>query len=319
MKYLAATAIFALCAAVLSAQQAAPMRFEVASIRPTDIQDSNARNPSFAAYQQGKATSFCMVCITGRRYEAWGEQLKVLIADAFHVDARLISGPKWLDDPNTTQYLISALMPENATREQVPEMLRALLEERFHLALHRGTTDQTGYALVAAKSGARLKPPRELVPGSSGCQPWVESRMALVSGIVTQTCQMSEEDGDGTINTRMTLNSGVGPLVSQSWRSGTFEARDEFYSITMSQLANRLGPMLSTGSPLNAMPGSIVNVIDRTGIDGPWDVVLNRTFGEFSLPTVSASLEKLGLHLERTTVPAETLIVDHIDRTPTEN
>jgi bla regulator protein blaR1 len=48
--------------------------------------------------------------------------------------------------------------------EQVREMLRSLLRDRFHLALHRGNKEISFYALVAAKDGPRL------TPAADGCK-----------------------------------------------------------------------------------------------------------------------------------------------------
>ena len=59
--------------------------------------------------------------------------------------------------------------------------------------------------------------------------------------------------------------------------------------------------------------------MDKTGIEGTWDVVIDRIPGDLALSTVSASLEKPGLRLERITVPVEKLIVDSVDKMPTEN
>ncbi len=66
--------------------------------------------------------------------------------------------------------------------------------------------------------------------------------------------------------------------------------------------------------------GSLIQVADRTGIDGEWHVVLDQTFGpDMALPSVSASLEKQGLRLERTSAPVEKLFVDKVDKMPVEN
>jgi uncharacterized protein (TIGR03435 family) len=56
------------------------------------------------------------------------------------------------------KYEVAALMPAGATRTQAPEMLRTLLEERFHLVLHREKKPMAVYALVEAKGGAKLTP-----------------------------------------------------------------------------------------------------------------------------------------------------------------
>ncbi len=73
-----------------------------------------------------------------------------------------------------------------------------------------------------------------------------------------------------------------------------------------------------------------VPVVDRTGIDGEWDVALDRTVADPTTVTVSnsadaaldsftSSLNKLGLKLERAKAPIEELVVDQMDNNPTEN
>jgi uncharacterized protein (TIGR03435 family) len=117
----------------------------------------------------------------------------------------------------------------------------------------------------------------------------------------------------------MVASNRSSPMLTESWRDGAFESHREYFRITMAQLATNLGQLLSTGSPLTIGSGSVAQVADRTGIEGAWDVVLDETFGDLALPTISASLERQGLRLERTTVPVEKLIVDKVDKGPTEN
>jgi bla regulator protein blaR1 len=44
-------------------------------------------------------------------------------------------------------------------REQMAQRLQALLADRFHLAIHRETKEQQGYALVVAKGGPKIHAP----------------------------------------------------------------------------------------------------------------------------------------------------------------
>jgi uncharacterized protein (TIGR03435 family) len=63
-----------------------------------------------------------------------------------------------------------------------------------------------------------------------------------------------------------------------------------------------------------------IAVVDRTGIEGAWDVVLDTSGGlDEKLASYSASLEKQGLRLERVTAPVEKLIIDKIEKVPVEN
>jgi uncharacterized protein (TIGR03435 family) len=256
-----------------------------------------------------------MVCISGTHYDSYGIWLKGLIGEAFRIDERLMIAPDWLNRPEGTMFAIHAIMPEGATREQIPDMLRALLEERFHLVAHLAPAEQTGYELVVAKNGPKLKPPREL--DRSTCEPWVPS-IPLRDGSPHLICQSTREESDRTVRIAMNLNTEFGPMLSAMSRGETLEVHTEYFRITMPQLAERLAVDLSTpeGMPQG---GTVVQVMDKTGIEAASYVVVDKSWGDLALSTVSASLEKQGLHLERTTVQTEKLIVDKVDRVPTEN
>src|SRR5690242_21113633 len=60
--------------------------------------------------------------------------LRELIPIAYDVKPFQVAGPDWLGQQ---RFDITATLPENATKEQIPAMLRALLEERFKLKAHR--------------------------------------------------------------------------------------------------------------------------------------------------------------------------------------
>ena len=309
-------AAICLTAAALAQDPPPTPRFEVASMRPAAVGPPND-NPAYLEYRAGKASSFCAVCISGQHYDNYGAWLKVLVAQAFHVDARLVAGPDWLSQTDGTHFTIHAMMPQGATREQIPDMLRAFLEERFHLAAHLAPGEQTGYSLVVAKNGPKLKPPR--VMDRSACEPWVAAIGADLEDKENQTCRTTRDDGDRTVNIAMVASTHFSPMLTESWRDGAFQFHHEYFRITMPELAKNLGQFLSTGSPLMPISGAVVQVVDHTGIEGPWDVVLDETLGDLALPTISASLERLGLRLEHTTVPVEKLIVDKVDKVPTEN
>lgn len=57
----------------------------------------------------------------------------------------------------TERFNILAKMPEGATKDQVPRMLRALLAERFKLAIHEENREHPAYALVIGKNGPKLE------------------------------------------------------------------------------------------------------------------------------------------------------------------
>jgi len=81
--------------------------------------------------------------------------MKNLIAMAYRIDGdRILGGPDWLD---SQMYDLSAKLPPNTSKSQVPDMLQALLAERFKLGVHRESKEQRVYFLVVGKGGPKLK------------------------------------------------------------------------------------------------------------------------------------------------------------------
>ena len=140
------------------------LRFEVASVRPT-ISQTEWTQQMIAAQRAGRGGSYTLGRVTGTHYDTDGMTMKALIAGAFQTDARLIAGSDWVNE-GEARFAIHAIMPEGATSAaQFCEMMRGLLEERFHLVTHRATVEQPAYALVTARTGPKLKKPRDLGSG----------------------------------------------------------------------------------------------------------------------------------------------------------
>ncbi|MGA1984164.1 MAG: TIGR03435 family protein [Acidobacteriaceae bacterium] len=178
-------------------------------------------------------------------------------------------------------------------QDDLQQMLKTLLADRFGLKSHTEDRPVDGYTLVAA--GPHLKPADpanrtgcKTGPGPDGKDPRID-------------------------------NPQLGRLVT-------------CLNITMAQFAAQLQTMAS---------GYIKSpVIDATGISGAYDFTLSfSTAGQLRTPSpqaagddpAAASLppggislfdainKTLGVKLEKTKVPIPTLVLDHIDRTPTEN
>jgi uncharacterized protein (TIGR03435 family) len=121
-------------------QTGAAPRFEVASIKPT---------PPTAAFRTPMKTNPARVV-----YNSFS--LKLLIQLAYKAsDWEITGGPSWLD---TDHYDVEATLPPGSSQDQVPEMLQALLAERFHLVLAHETRRMAALELVTAKNGPKLKP-----------------------------------------------------------------------------------------------------------------------------------------------------------------
>lgn len=83
-----------------------------------------------------------------------GISLMDLIGDAYRVQHQQISGPDWL---SAQRFDILAIIPAAQSNDQIPEMLRALLQDRFKLKTHPDTKEEQVYQLVLASGAPRLQ------------------------------------------------------------------------------------------------------------------------------------------------------------------
>src|SRR5579871_3533691 len=79
--------------------------------------------------------------------------LRDCIRTAYRLKDYQISTPDWMA---STRFDIIAKLPEGATKDQVPEMLQALLAERFHMVVHHESKAHDSYVLGVAKGGPKL-------------------------------------------------------------------------------------------------------------------------------------------------------------------
>jgi uncharacterized protein (TIGR03435 family) len=114
-----------------------------------------------------------------------GVPLKPVLMEAFKVKIEQIEGPFWLE---TECFDISAKMPEGATRDQLPDMLQALLAERFKLAAHKEDRARSGYVLVIDKGGPKFKeddPKTEFLgPGRTGMMMFGANGHGVLKGVM---------------------------------------------------------------------------------------------------------------------------------------
>jgi len=212
-----------------------------------------------------------------------GVPLKPVLVEAFKVRTDQIEGPPWLD---SDCFEIFAKMPEGSTRDQLPAMLQSLLAERFKLAVHKEDRPTRGYALVVDKGGPKCK----------------------------------ETGKDGVLNFPG-MRAGT-MAIRRGVKTGGFKG-----SMTMAGLARYL-------SGVGYGP-----VADETGLTGKYDIDLawardpafepvpeyaraDAAPDEPPAPAAdlfSAVRESLGLKLEARKNPVEFIVIDRIERVPTEN
>jgi len=136
-------------ASLLAAGVAFGVEFEVASIKPAQPITSQLSSGKFHIGMQ----------VDGARVDIGSMPLAALLPLAFKVMQYQIAGPAWLSSEmmSAERFDIMGKMPEGAKQDQVPEMLQALLADRFKLTFHRETREHAVYALVVAKGGPKLQ------------------------------------------------------------------------------------------------------------------------------------------------------------------
>lgn len=131
--------VSALWTSPVSSQPGIAPSFEVASIKP-------------APPQLGNRLSIRMSVDAGRLTYT-NVSLRDIVKQAYRVQEGQVSGPEWLA---TERFHIAAKIPQGVPQDQAPQMLQALLAERFQLRLHREKKDARLYTLGVAKGGPKL-------------------------------------------------------------------------------------------------------------------------------------------------------------------
>jgi uncharacterized protein (TIGR03435 family) len=271
--------------------------FEVASIRPSA--------------PPGPERMDVGVHIDGARVSCTALSLKDYIAAAYQLKIHQIVGPDWMGGD---RFDINAKLPSGAKEAQVPDMLKALLADRFQMKAHPDTKDFPVYALVVAKGGLKIKestPDPDDHVGDPGEKPKAPATNVTGSG------------GRGGVH----IEYGHG----------------SFFTLADNKFIARKLPMASFIDVLGRFEDR--PVVDMTGLTGSYDFDLEFTQEDYmamlirsaiaagvvlppeALRALSGSsgdsllnaLEKLGLKLETRKAPLEVLVIDHIEKTPTEN
>ena len=322
------TATVGLAIGVATAQ--APTAFEVASIRP-------AAAPTPETMRSGQFHGGAK--IEGAHLDFGYVSLWDLLPYALRVKPYAIVRPDWARD---SHWNILANLPEGTGKQQAPDMMRALLTERFKLSVHHEPREQQVYQLVLAPGGVKVE-----TADPNTFQHWDGSFPGFGFGGLLR--------GDTVITGRI-LDQ---PNCGQRW---------EFVPLPMSAFADALTMFLNKP------------VVDSTGLQGDYKVVLdinvetmqamNRNMADYNgmlpppgggggggtkgrsggdgapappppppppggqslmqcLQSVADSdgstgmlfkaVQKLGLDLRQGKAPVDTIVVDHLERSPTDN
>ena len=291
--------------------------FEVASVKP-----SEPITPAMVA--SGKLHAGMK--IDGKRVDIGNFGLMQLICKAYDVKAYQVKGPAFLKTVGLAgqRFDIVANLPEGATKEQVPQMLQALLAERFKLVGHQETKEQAVYAMVVGKGGLKIEESQPPAASPDGAAP-----NPAVTG--SSSVSVSQTKGGAVVS------DGSGKQQKMTPSPDGKSMRFEIWGATLAELAEGLSPMVDHP------------IVDMTGLTGKYHVTLDISMqelmniaraagaavpageggGDASKPAELASdpggsslfttIQTLGLKLEPRKVPLTFIVVDSVEKMPTEN
>jgi uncharacterized protein (TIGR03435 family) len=224
---------------------------------------------------------------------SWNTPVGNMIAFAYDLRSSQVKSAMWKELPTWAQdewYTVEARADGVPSREDVRQMVRSLLEERFKLAVHAGTHEGQVNALTVVRTGVGLKPHADGAP-----------------------CEVAMPPADGAYPAYKNFPVRCGIFNRELSR---YKRRIEMVNVTMAQIADTL----SGNSPLP--------VVDATGLTGRYDGFLDYGPGmlppdadpaaEVGLPVAAALEKQLGLKLVKQNAAVDDLVIDHIE-TPTEN
>jgi uncharacterized protein (TIGR03435 family) len=225
------------------------------------------------------------------------QTMESLLRRAFGVRSYSLSGPAWISGE---RYTIEAKVPAGASREDSDVMLQNLLIERFALKYHRETREVSGYELVVAKGGPKLK-----------------------NSVV-------DPNAKGQITAAL-----------QKDRNGVPQLPPDVIALQLVGAGGCRNAIVAGRQPMDALADQLVGVVsglpvvNKTGLTGkydfaflymPLDVGPNaKGAAACALATndgasiFSALQQELGLRLDAKKVPVEMVIVDQVNKTPTDN
>jgi uncharacterized protein (TIGR03435 family) len=261
--------------------------------------------------------------IDGARVDIGFLSLSDLIGIAYRVKAYQITGPDWMSGQ---RFDIRATLPAGASQDQVPEMMQALLADRFKLTVHRASRENPIYALVVAKSGPKLKesPPDDpAAPATEVAGPSTDTSLRI-SGDPQKGMTVSNGLGSGTV--KMTMANGAMHMESQKMSMAQFaEALTRFMDHPVMDMTGIKGNYqmaldLSMEDMMNAARSAGMQVpppgggMGGMGGRGPAEGA-----SEPGGSSLFISVQQLGLKLEARKAPVDLIVIDHLEKIPTEN
>lgn len=277
---------------VLCAQDTHPKskaEFEVASLRPSAALTNGP--PNFGLHIDGaqlRCTYFSLIDYIGIAYKVKNYQ---------------VSGPDWL---LADHFDLAAKLPPGSDRAQVNNMLQTLLTDRFKLKFHREPKPLPVNALIIAKGGLKLTPlePNPVDPISSDFSVGVGGSRGGFN------ISYGKDAYFAITNNKIEVKSLTMPVIAD------FLSR--FVDKPIVDMTDTKGAFSFTMefSP-DDFRGMLIHAAASAGVQLPPQAL--QAIQGSSEASLYTALRNVGLNLESRKAPLDVIVVDSIEKTPTEN
>jgi len=176
-------------------------------------------------------------------------------------------------------FAITAKIPEGATARDVPEMLRNMLSERFGMSYRREVRSTAAWTLTVSKTGLKAKAVEHEVPVTHRSAQDPNKRGGIHFELAAPFSGLAD----------FLKESTDFPVVDQTGLPGIYLFGFDFYLF---------GGRDRDGKRLEPLIGAVEDELPRWFAQG---------------------LEPLGIRFAPARLPLENVIIDHLDRVPTEN
>jgi uncharacterized protein (TIGR03435 family) len=281
--------MFALASLATFAVDAQTPAFEVASVRPSGA--------AVDRVDIGLRWDGAQVRITSL-------PLRSYVALAYRLKIDQVTGPDWA---STERYDLQATLPAGSKQADLPEMLQALLTERFQLKFHREQKEFPVYLLTLGKGPLLFK----------------ES---------ADTAERPQNEGFSV------AGSGSSAGVAVNLGNGSY------YSFANNKLEGKKLTLPAIADTLESYVDR--QVVEQTGLKGAYDVSIEVSQDDYRTMLVRAgskagitlppramqlletnpvptslidAIERQGLKMEARKMPLDVVVVDQVLRKPTEN
>jgi len=193
------------------------------------------------------------------------------------------------DSSNGLFFDVKGRIPPGVSKDRVPQMLQALLAERFKLVVHRQEVSRPIYHLTAADGARKLQPSTSTGPGRCSLEGARRKCVGMTMGELADLLTNMAQIATAVANSPNAAAAGLANVAVQA-QSDWLVTRPVF---------------------------------NKTGIEGRFDFAFDygRTMADPTAPPVRVvdSLAALGLKLEPDKMSTQNVIVDRMERLPTEN